>query len=72
MNAARAMGNSLDDSYIPELIKAFDNNHDDRVQRMIAWSLGRIGGSRAKAALQHFRNSATAAVKEEIEIALDG
>ena len=72
MNVARAMGNSLDDSYIPELIKAFDNNHDERVQRMIAWALGRIGGSRAKAALQHFRNSATAAVKEEIEIALDG
>jgi len=71
MNAARAMGNSLDDSYIPELIKAFDSNNDERVQRMIAWALGRIGGSKAKSSLERFRKSATATVKEEIEIALD-
>lgn len=71
MNVARAMGNSLDDAYISELIKEFDNNNDERVLRMIAWALGKICGSKAKAALQHFRKSATAAVKDEIDMALN-
>ncbi|HXK66584.1 MAG TPA: 4Fe-4S double cluster binding domain-containing protein [Spirochaetota bacterium] len=70
MNVARAMGNSLNERFVPELIKAYEDNSDDRVRGMIAWSLGRIGGAKAKAALERWRHSATPAVKEEIEMAL--
>ncbi|NMB66087.1 MAG: epoxyqueuosine reductase [Spirochaetes bacterium] len=68
MNVARAMGNSLNERFVPELIKAYEDNSDDRVRGMIAWSLGRIGGAKAKAALERWRHSATPAVKEEIEM----
>lgn len=68
MNVARAMGNSLNERFVPELIKAYEDNSDDRVRGMIAWSLGKIGGAKAKAALERWRDSATPAVKEEIEM----
>jgi epoxyqueuosine reductase len=51
MNAARAMGNSLNPAYVSDLIRAFAENTDERVQSMIAWALGRIGGKDAWAAL---------------------
>ncbi|MBU0736253.1 MAG: epoxyqueuosine reductase [Proteobacteria bacterium] len=47
MNAARAMGNSLDHEYVPDLTHALEMNQDERVLGMIAWALGRIGGSTA-------------------------
>ena len=47
MNAARVMGNSWDDRYIPDLVDAFAANEDERVRAMIAWALGRIGGAEA-------------------------
>ncbi|HON56448.1 MAG TPA: HEAT repeat domain-containing protein, partial [bacterium] len=71
MNVARAMGNSNDDRFVPELIAAFTNNNDPRVQGMIAWALGTIGGVRAKDALHGFRAVASDAVLHEIERALD-
>ncbi len=71
MNVARAMGNSSDDRFVPELIAAFNNNNDPRVQGMIAWALGTIGGVRAKDALHGFRAGASDAVLHEIERALD-
>ena len=70
MNAARAMGNSLNSAYVSDLIRAFKENPDDRVQSMIAWALGRIGGKEAKAALEQLLQGASGIVKEEIEHAL--
>jgi len=71
MNVARAMGNSLDSQYIPDLIQAFEENKDDRVKGMIAWALGRIGGAKAKAALETFLNESDGIVREEILEALE-
>lgn len=70
MNAARAMGNSLNPVYISDLTRAFQENSDERVQSMIVWALGRIGGTDAKAALEQFLAGASGLVKEEIEQAL--
>jgi len=70
MNAARAMGNSLNPVYIADLMRAFKESLDERVQCMIAWALGRIGGTEATAALEKFLPGATGRVKEEIEQAL--
>ncbi|MCK7467364.1 MAG: HEAT repeat domain-containing protein [Desulfosudis oleivorans] len=54
MNAARAMGNSLNPAYVADLIRAFKENSDERVKSMIAWALGRIGNKEAMAALEQF------------------
>jgi epoxyqueuosine reductase len=70
MNVARAMGNSVNPSYVPELIRAYGENQDERVLGMIAWSLGKLGGNRAGAALRTFLPDSTGLVKEEIEEAL--
>jgi epoxyqueuosine reductase len=70
MNVARAMGNSLDLKYVPELIKAFNENSDERVKGMIAWALGRIGGVEAKASLEQFANSSHDIVRKEVIDAL--
>ena len=70
MNVARAMGNTLDPKYIQELVRAFNENKDDRVKGMIAWSLGRIGGKESKNFLEDFLKNANGIVKEEIFQAL--
>ena len=72
MNAARAMGNSLDARYIPELTRAFDPLQDERVLGMIAWALGRIGGAEARSALARFLTRSRGDVRDEIRLALDG
>ena len=71
MNVARVMGNSLDQDYVPELVKAFRENDDERVRGMIAWTLGRLGGREAKNALENFLPASEGIVREEIELALD-
>jgi epoxyqueuosine reductase len=71
MNAARVMGNSLDPQYIPDLTRAFEENTDERVKGMIAWALGRIGGAKAKAALETFLNESDGITREEISEALN-
>jgi len=71
MNVARAMGNTHDRKYIPELIKAFGENKDKRVQGMIAWALGNLGGEESKEALNFFLLSSEGLVKDEIANALD-
>jgi hypothetical protein len=38
---------------------------------MCAWALGRLGGSKAKNALESLRDSQDGLVKEEVESALD-
>ena len=71
MNAARAMGNSLNPVYVTDLIRAFKENSDQRVKSMIVWALGRIGGSQAKAALEKFLQDSAGIVKEEITQAIE-
>jgi epoxyqueuosine reductase len=70
MNAARAMGNSLNPAYVADLICAFKENSDERVKSMIAWALGRIGNKEAMAALEQFSQGSKGIVKEEIEQAI--
>ncbi len=52
MNAARAMGNTRDRRYVPDLTRALREAEDERVRAMAAWALGRIGGADARAALE--------------------
>ena len=70
MNVARAMGNSIDTKYIPELIKAFEENEDERVKGMIAWALGHLGSDESKTALEQFLAGSNGLVKDEIVMAL--
>ena len=70
MNAARAMGNSRNPAYVTDLIRAFKENSDERVQSMIAWALGRIGNVEAMATLEGFSKDSTGIVKEEIQQAI--
>lgn len=71
MNVARAMGNSNDSSYIPDLIRAFRANSDERVRGMIAWALGRLSGAAAKDALLAFFTESEGVVKIEVSQALE-
>ena len=71
MNVARAMGNTLDPEHIPDLLQAFRENSDKRVLGMIAWALGRIGGSKARTALSDFLPQSEGLVREEISSALE-
>jgi len=71
MNVARAMGNSLNPVYVADLIRAFKENSDERVNSMIAWALGRIGNLEAMAALEEFFKDSKGIVLEEIRQALE-
>ncbi len=71
MNVARVMGNTLDPLSVPELVRAFRENDDERVRGMCAWALGRIGGEEARSALKDFLKESMGSVREEIELALN-
>ena len=71
MNVARAMGNSREPEYIPELLTAFRSNDDERVLGMLAWAIGRIGGPKAKAVLNGILPGSNGLVQKEIVFALD-
>ena len=71
MNVARAMGNTLDQQYVPDLIRAFNENNDERVRGIIAWALGRIGGEKAKTALENLPLDGDGIVHREIKSALE-
>lgn len=71
MNVARAMGNTRDAAYAEDLILAFSENTDDRVRSMCVWALGRIGGQKAKAALEKFLTGSDGSVREEVADALE-
>ena len=71
MNTARAIGNTLDSGYIPELLRAFEESGDERVRSMCAWALGRIGGSRARSVLDRIRSGAKGLLAGEIGHALE-
>lgn len=70
MNTARVMGNSRDGRYIPDLIRAMQENSDERVRGMAAWALGRIGGREAESALNTMRAGDGELFKQEVERAL--
>jgi len=71
MNAARSMGNSVDRTYVPDLIRAFRENGDERVRGMCAWALGRLGGDEARTALREFLEQSDGRIREEVERALE-
>jgi epoxyqueuosine reductase len=71
-NVARAMGNSRDERYIPDLVRAFNESGDERVASMVAWALGWIGGHSARQALEAFLPGSRSPVREEIRAALEG
>lgn len=70
MNVSRVMGNSHDPGYVPELLRAFRENEDERVRGMIAWAMGRLGGTEAAAFLSDQAPDAEGLVREEIERAM--
>jgi epoxyqueuosine reductase len=70
MNVARAMGNTHDRNYVPELILAFGENKDERVKGMIAWALGNLGGEKSKEALKTFLSNSEGLVVDEVTNAL--
>ncbi len=72
MNTARAMGNTHDRAFVPELVAAFKENEDPRVTAMIAWALGILGGTAARKALSEFKSKTTGRVHDEIVNALAG
>lgn len=71
MNVARVMGNTRDQGYVPDLVRAFADNDDQRVRAMCAWALGRIGGGAARRALEGLRGQDDELVAAEVEAALD-
>ncbi len=71
MNAARALGNMGDDRHIPILIQTLEENPEEAVRGMCAWSLGRLGGSKAKAALESCLSKEDGLVENEIKQALE-
>jgi len=71
MNAARALGNLGDRDNVPALIRAFTDSPHDIVRGMSAWALGRLGGRRAKEALEGRRRKEEGLVTQEVEQALE-
>jgi len=71
MNAARALGNLGDRQFVLLLAQVLAENESEMVRGMCAWALGRLGGSKAKNALESQRDSQDGLVKEEVESALD-
>lgn len=70
MNAARAMGNTRDRRYVPDLIQACHQAEDERVRAMAAWALGRLGGTEARATLEAAVGTGSGMLQEEVAQAL--
>jgi epoxyqueuosine reductase len=71
MNAARALGNQGDPDNVPLLVQSLKSSPRTVVRGMSAWALGRLGGARAKVALEVQRSRENGSVGEEIEQALE-
>jgi epoxyqueuosine reductase len=71
MNAARALGNQGDPQNVPLLVQSLNESPHEMVRGMCAWSLGRLGGARVKAALEGRRSQEKGLVRMEIEQALE-
>ncbi len=70
MNAARALGNLGDRRYVPLLSQVIKGHPDETVRGMCAWALGRLGGGRARKALESRLTKEDGLVAEEIRLAL--
>ena len=70
MNAARALGNQGDPEKVPLLIQSLNESLHEVVRGMSAWSLGRLGGKRARDGLEACRSREDGLVRQEIEQAL--
>jgi len=70
MNAARALGNRGDPATVALLIQSLNESPHEIVRGMSAWSLGRLGGKRARAGLEACRSKENGLVQKEIELAL--
>ena len=69
-NAAIALGNTGDPEQVPVLRKALDDP-EEMVRGYAAWALGRIGGGRARGALEsHLAREESGLVRSEIEAVL--
>ena len=64
-------GNSLVTYPYFEYVRAFNENEDERVRGIIAWSLGRLGGTKARVALEGFFKGSEDSVRKETEQALE-
>ena len=71
MNAARAIGNRGDREDVPVLVDALAENPHEIVRGMAAWSLGKIGGERARKALEARLPEEEGLAKQEIDLALE-
>jgi epoxyqueuosine reductase len=71
MNAARALGNQGDPDKVPLLVQSLNDSPQEMVRGMSAWSLGRLGGPRARAALEGSLSRENGLVRLEIEKALE-
>lgn len=71
MNVARAIGNTRDEVYVPELAEAYRREEDERVKAMAAWALGRIGGPAVRQWLDRFLPQSAGLLREEIIAALE-
>jgi epoxyqueuosine reductase len=72
MNAARALGNLGDPTYVPDLERSLEESPYPNVRGMSAWALGRIGGTRARGLLEKRLGVEEETVAEEIRSALMG
>jgi len=71
MNAARALGNLGDRDNVPLLANTLTENGDENVRAMSAWALGRLGGARARKALEVSLSGEDGPVRQEITLALE-
>ena len=69
--AGRELGNLGDRQFIPLLIDGLNQNPDETVRGMCAWSLGRLGGEQGQKALEARRGREDGLVADEIALALD-
>lgn len=70
-NAVYVLGNQLDATAVPNLVKLLHLEHDSTIRAAAAWALGKIGGSAARQALAaQLVTEGDPAVGTEIEFAL--
>ena len=70
-NAAIALGNTRDSTFVTDLAKAMEDS-EDLVRAYAAWALGRIGGKKARSILEvSLSHEKVEFVKNEIESALN-
>jgi epoxyqueuosine reductase len=70
MNGARALGNLRDPDHIPLLEQSLTDSPFENVRGMCAWAMGRIGGPKAREALERRRGTESGLVRQEIDVAL--